>query len=1199
MFFILPDSWQPAVSRVNIFRMVNEDKKLSASDTNQADMNEKSSVANTEEEVLKFWRDNKIFEKTLEKEAPNGKFVFYDGPPFATGPAHYGHILAGTIKDAIPRYQTMKGKFVRRNWGWDCHGLPVENLIEQELGLEHKKDIEIYGIDKFNQKARESVLRYDSQWKELIPRTGRFIDMENSYKTMDWQYTESIWWAFKSLHDKKLIYEGYKSMHICPRCETTLANSEVTLNYKDITDISLTAKFELEDELGTFVLAWTTTPWTLPGNVALAVGEKIDYVKVKVTAEDGSSENYILAKERLPDVLKDKQYEILIEVNGGDLVGKRYKPVFDYYYKDSTFSNHDNGWKIYGADFVTTNTGTGVVHIAPAFGEDDMELGKIHNLPFVQHVGMDGKFRPEVADFAGAYVKQKGDNQSADIEVIKNLAGKGLLFSKEKIVHSYPHCWRCDTPLLNYAAGSWFVKVADIKEKLLSENEKINWVPETIKNGRFGNWLEGARDWAISRSRFWGAPIPVWKCEDCGLPEVVGSLEQMKRLTSRGNKYYVVRHGESDSNAGNFASTNPNDENHLTQKGRDQVKEAGLLLKNKNIDIVFSSDLARCRETASDIVDEISFDRNNMIEDKRLREVNVGDFNGQPNAEYHGYFSSLEEKFYKNAPNGENLQELKNRVMDFLYEVDSKYEGKNILIVTSEYPAWMFVAGTAGLDVKGSVKIKEVKDEFLKNAELMELQFSPIPHNENYELDMHRPYIDKISFNCRCGGETKRVQEVFDCWFESGSMPYAQFHYPFENETEFKNNFPADFIAEGLDQTRGWFYNTHVLSTGLFETKAYNNVVVNGLILAEDGQKMSKKLKNYPDPAYILNKFGADSLRYYLLSSPVVRGEDLNFTEKGVDEVFKKIILRLNNVYTFYETYKGNTGEVGNIESDNVLDLWITARLRELISEIETNLDKYEIDKATKPIMNFVDDLSTWYLRRSRERFKADNETDKKNAIETTRYVIQELSKTIAPFMPFVAESLYRKVKGLGGKESVHLESWPKISVLSEEEKKLINDMNTVREIVSLGLLERAKAGIKVRQPLHEIRIKNEELGIKNDSGTIELIKDELNVKEVIFDTSIAVSVQLDTVITPELKTEGDLRDLMRNIQDLRKKNDLTPSDFVKLRVFANENGRKLFTDFEDTIKKNALISSIEFTDGIEGEKFEIGESLFTIELVR
>ncbi|MEK7149869.1 MAG: class I tRNA ligase family protein, partial [Patescibacteria group bacterium] len=925
-----------------------------------------------EEKVLKFWEENKIFEKSVKKKASKGEYVFYDGPPFATGLPHYGHILASIIKDAIPRYQTMKGYKVERRWGWDCHGLPVENVVEQELGLKSKKDIEKIGIDKFNQAAKNRVLSFAGDWKKIIPKIGRWVDMENDYKTMDADYTESALWVFKKLFDKGLVYEGYKSMHICPRCETTLSNFEVTQNYKEIDDISVTVKAELVDEPGTYLLAWTTTPWTLPGNVALAVNDNFDYVKIRIMNNElGIKENYILAKDRLVGILKDEKYKIIEEFKGKYLIGKKYKPFFDYYQKGE-LKHKQNGWKIYGADFVTAGEGTGIVHIAPAFGEDDMNLAQKENLPFIQHVSMDGRFKPEIKDFAGLYVKPKENPQQTDIEILKWLSHNNKLFSKQKITHSYPHCWRCDTPLLNYATSSWFIKVTDLKNKkggLLDNNKKINWVPKFVGDGRFGNWLADARDWAVSRSRFWGAPLPIWKCGDCKEIKVIGSVKDIKDNTEKsGNKYFIIRHGESETNAQNIVNSNiKHNHFHLTEKGKKEVLASAKKHKNKKIDIIFSSDFERTKETAEIFVDEIGLSKSKIIYDKRLREVNTGIFNGKKPKAYHDYFKSLEEKFYKTPPEGENLNELKNRVTGFLYELEEKYKNKNILIVSHEYPVWLMLSGATGADVKKSLKMRGNKEDFIKTGEVVKFGFSPIPHNENFELDFHRPYIDEVEFECsKCKGTMKRIPDVFDCWFESGAMPYAQAHYPFENKKKFENNFPAEFIAEGIDQTRGWFYTLLVLSTGLFGKSAYKNVVVNGIVLAEDGQKMSKRLKNYPDPTEIISKYGADAMRLYLLSSPAVRGENLNFSEKGVDELYKKTILRLWNVFNFYNTYADKKSKNNKTsKSKNVLDKWIVSRLNQLISEVSKAMDKYELDRAAKPLSEFVDDLSTWYLRRS------------------------------------------------------------------------------------------------------------------------------------------------------------------------------------------------------------------------------------------
>jgi len=1056
-----------------------------------AEENNKSLIAQREEAIQKFWEENKIFQKSLDKEAPKGslpdsrrEYVFYDGPPFATGTPHYGHLLAGTIKDFIGRYQTMQGKHVPRKWGWDCHGLPVENIVEKELNLKSRKDIEDYGIEKFNDMARKSVMTYVDDWKKIVPRMGRFVDMEHDYKTMDSSFTESVWWIFNKLNEKGLVYEGFKSMHLCPRCETTLSNFEVNQGYKDITDISVTVKFAVIGEANTFFLAWTTTPWTLPGNVALAVGADIDYVKIKVMP---SGENFILAKSRLA-VIKDN-YAVVEEFKGEKIIGKSYKPVFDYYNNKET-KNIENGFKVYGASFVTTEDGTGIVHIAPAFGEDDMNLGKEKNLPFIQHVGTDGRFKPEVKDFAGIEVKPRddkatgADHQSTDVLVIKHLAGKGTLLAKEKMIHSYPHCWRCETPLLNYASSSWFVEVTKFKDKLVKANKEINWVPGDIKEGRFGKWLEGARDWAISRSRYWGAPLPVWRCQACTKKEFIGSVEDIKKKTGGRNNFYIVRHGESESNILFTISSKTDNPDHLTDKGRLQAKENAEKLKNKKIDFIYVSPFVRTQETAKIMAETLNFDQSKIITDDRIHEIYAGEFNGKTDAEYQRFFSSPMEKFVKApAGGGETYTDVRQRMMEFIYDINSKHQGQNILIVSHNTPIWLLFAGTAGMNNEETIELRHGIHDFIKNSEIKELSFAPIPHDHNYKLDLHRPFIDEVTFTCECGGEMKRVPEVFDCWFESGSMPFAQAHYPFENLDKFNPcpnvlgraipmfrkpvGFPAEFIGEGLDQTRGWFYSMLVLSTALFGKSSYKNVIVNGIILASDGQKMSKRLKNYPDPMILVDKYGADALRYYLLSSPVVKAEDVRFMEAGVDEVMKKVLMRLENVRSFYEMYSQNTSApVKNFMpvTDNILDQWLLARLSKLTFEITVAIDKYELDRATRPIADFVDDLSTWYLRRSRDRFKSENVRDKNQAIETTRYILEELAKLIAPVMPFYAEELYQKVKSFAGLESVHLASWPESKKLSDLEEKIITDMEEVRKIVTLGLEARAKANIKVRQ---------------------------------------------------------------------------------------------------------------------------------------
>jgi isoleucyl-tRNA synthetase len=1098
---------------------------------------EKQSISAREEAVLAFWKEKHIFEKSLEQNKGKDTYVFYDGPPFATGLPHYGHILQGTIKDVIPRYQTMRGRYVRREWGWDCHGLPIENLIEKDLGLKQKSDIEAYGIGAFNQKAKESVLTYDKEWKTIVPRMGRWVDMERAYKTMDASYTESIWWAFKTLYDKKLIYEGFKSMHICPRCETTLAASEVSQGYKDVKDISVYVKFELVDEPNTYLIAWTTTPWTLPGNVAVAVNPDVLYV---VVTHEGA--RFVVAKDLLAKIFKDKTYEVVEEKKGKDFVGKAYKPLFDYYVGDEKLVHRENAWKVVGADFVTIDSGTGIVHEAPAFGEEDMELAKKLKLPMIQHVGMDGRMKPEVVDFAGMPVKPKSEDDkvrlSTDIAVLRYLQEHGTFFAKENITHSYPHCWRCDTPLLNYAASSWFVNVVALKPRLIEENKEISWIPDNVRDGRFGKWLEGARDWAISRSRYWGAPLPVWKCNKCGKVEVLGSIVELKEKVTPANTYTMMRHGESDSNVQNIVSYKVQDEIHLTEKGRTQVLATAGRLKGKGIDLIIASPVLRTKETAQIVAKSLGIPDEEIIYDARIAEVNTGDFNGCAIDTYRTYFTSTLEKFTKPSPNGENLEQMKARIAEFLYEIDTKYKDKNILLVTHEYGTWMMDSVAAGATNEESAWLRaESGDDYVDYADTKPLPFISIPHNASYELDFHRPFIDNIEYHCSCElGTMVRIPEVFDCWFESGSMPFAQFHYMGDERTPdgkmFVKNFPADFIAEAQDQTRGWFYTMLILSVGLFDRAAFKSVITTGLILAEDGQKMSKKLKNYPDPMEMAGKYGADALRFYMLNSPVVRGEELRFSALGVDEIYKKINLRLDNVYSFYALYAG-ISEISQTLSPrtHVLDKWIVARWQETHAEVTHHLDTRELDRATRPISGFLDDLSTWYLRRSRDRFKSVD-ADTALATETTGWILLQVSKLLAPFMPFLAEDLYQRLHVTDKKESVHLETWPPMGVSPHT---VLEEMEEARRIVTLALELRAKAGIKVRQPLASLTAP------KLSDALKAIVADEVNVKEI----KEGNEVLLDLTLTAELKEEGDVRDLVRTIQDLRKKAGLNPSDRI------------------------------------------------------
>lgn len=1145
---------------------------------------DKKTINEKELATLKFWEEQGIFEKSLQcpgGEAPRSTFSFYDGPPFATGLPHHGTIMAGTVKDVIPRYQTMKGNSVRRVWGWDCHGLPIENLIEKKLGLASKKDIETFGIDKFNRDAYESVLQYEEEWKKIIPRLGRWVDMEHPYKTMDATYTESVWWAWKELMNKGLAYEGNKMMHICPRCETPLAQSEVGLEYHDVTDLSVTAEFELVDELGTYVLAWTTTPWTLPGNTALAVNKNITYVKVKSIFE-GKKNYYILAKSKVEEYFKDSESKEIVEEFTGDfLVGKKYKPVFPYFV-EKEIDNKSNIWKIWHADFITEETGTGIAHEAPAFGAEDMDLAKAENIPVIKHVKMDGTFIPEVADFAGMKVKVKDDTQSADIEIIKWLAHNGKLFEKHKIVHSYPLCWRCKTPLLNYATSSWFIDVPRIKEKLISENQKIGWTPEHVRDGRFGKWLEGAREWAVSRSRYWGAPLPVWKNKE-GKVHVIGSLKELAEVNANKvkNTYHVMRHGQAHSNVAGIIEIGTDTTNHLTEIGKEQVITTAETLKSEKFDLIISSPVLRAHESAlliSEVLGDVP-----VIVDERLCENNVGIFNGKTIDEYLAANGKLDFlKFSHRPEGGETHQEIQNRMMAVLMECEEKYEGKKILFMSHGGPLRMMIAG-AMLLTEEELLADESKDHvtlYLKNAEVKKIDLALVPRDETGAVNLHRPYIDDIRL-CIDGEEYTRIPDVFDCWYESGSMPFASLHYPFENKELFAKNFPADFIAESMDQTRGWFYSLINLGVGLFDKAPYKHVIVNGIINAADGKKISKSLNNYTDPLLLVENFGADAFRYYLMSSSVIKGEIINFDDKDLEEIYKKVILRAENILSLYEmnvTVKSNPVAT----SPCVLDKWIISRVHQLVHESTHGYETYSLDEATRGVDVFIDDLSVWYVRRSRDRLKGvTGEKDEVYAKETLTYVLLTFAKIIAPVMPFLAERVYGTVSG--EKESVHLETWP---LAGEVDSHALEEMAKVRDIVSSALSLRTQAKISVRQPLQKLTVP-----YQIPPEYHEMIQDEINVKELIVNTG--TGLHLDITLTPELIQEGDIRNLIRAVQDARKEKGLSPKNVVIVMT-----SYEIPKEFVEDFKKTCNIQNIEEGTGEYSVNLSSGLTSFGIRTI-
>jgi isoleucyl-tRNA synthetase len=1163
----------------------------------QPNQNIKKSVNEKELETLAFWDENKIFEKSLNKPSeistnsddnktrPN--YTFFDGPPFATGLPHHGTILAGTIKDIMPRYKTMQGYNVRRVWGWDCHGLPIENLIEKELNLNSKLDIEKLGVDQFTKACGDSVMRYDKEWKSIIPRLGRWVDMENAYKTMDTNYTESVWWAWKQLYDKGLAYEGHKIMHICPRCETPLAQSEVGLEYHDITDMTVTAEFELNNKMYNdhplYVLAWTTTPWTLPGNTALAVNKGIEYVIVESIFE-GEKNYYIVAKKLAERVFaKSESYKIVEEINIGDYIGQSYKPVFDTFNNEeylSKLENSENIWKVWHADFITDESGTGIAHEAPAFGQEDYELAKQNNIPVIKHVLMNGRFVSEVEEsmpqLNGLVVKRKDDSISTDIEIVKLLAHNGKLFSKEKIVHSYPLCWRCKTPLLNYATSSWFVDVPKIKDKLISENKKVNWVPAHTRDGRFGKWLEGAREWAVSRNRYWGAPLPIWRSEKTGELKVIGSLDELTQniKNKSNNNYFVMRHGECNSNVKSILDSSGDLDNHLTPKGVEQIRNQTKKLLDLNIDLIVTSPLIRARESA-EVVSE-SLGGIEIIEDVRLKEFDLGVYDKKSLSEFHTKGTRSCTHLDIRVEGGETHREVKIRVTLSLLDIESKYKNKNVLFVTHGAPGWMLIAGASNMtDNKIHEEMrKDTSEYWLPNAEIFKLDFKNLPRDEKGQVNLHRPHIDKVMLKDSEGNDMKIIGDVFDCWFESGSMPFAQLHYPFENKDIFDKNYPADFIAEGVDQTRGWFYSLLNLGVGLFDKSPYKNVIVNGHVMSEDGTKVSKSSKNYTDPMQLVEKFGADAFRYYLTNSPVMQGEQLEFIDKDLEEVYKKNVARLESVLDFYLMYIDKNAKaeyfINKNEGENVLDKWIINRLYQTINIGIDGYEKYKLNDAISGVDKFVDDLSTWYLRRSRERIKGSQTSESRDAERTLAYVFIEYSKFIAPVMPFLAERIYKEV---GGKmQSVHLESFP---VRMEINQDIIYEMELVREIVREALMLRQKNNIPVRQPLAKLIIN------KNiDEKYFEIIMDELNVKEIIIDES-SVSCELDFNLTPLLISEGKLRELSRIIKDKRKEMGLVASDNISLVLtgecigLVTEDYKKEMKIVEIRLGESVMISKV------------------------
>lgn len=946
-----------------------------------------------EEQVLSFWEENDTFKKSVDERPADNSYVFYDGPPFATGLPHYGHILASTIKDVIPRYWTMKGYRVDRKWGWDCHGLPIENLLEKELDLKGgKKGIEEYGIAKFNDACRAAIFRFDKEWEVIVKRIGRWVDFKNSYKTMDTNYMESVWWGFAQLFKKGLIYEGRKIVLYCPRCATPLSNFEIAMDnsYKDVEDNSVFVQFLIKknspkhqtlekfakdhvehSQKPEYLLAWTTTPWTLPGNVALAVLPDAEYSQIEI---DGAL--YWMAKEKVSEMAKLKDIhhpEILQTVQGNCLVDLEYEPLYTYMPLENKRAHY-----VTTADFVSLGEGTGIVHTAAIFGEDDYALAQKRNLPCVPTLDEQGKFLDIVEPLKGVFYKK------AESWVIEDLGERNLLFHAQKFVHSYPFCYRCSTPLYYNAVPAWFINVQKLKTELIAANQDINWYPDHLKHGRFGKGLETAPDWNISRSRYWGTPMPIWR-------------------------------------------------------------------------------------TAGD----------------------------QP----------------------------QYRVVESVAELQK----------------W-------AVDPEAAAKVTDIHREHLDHLEL---------------------WIDDEKTL-----KGTRVPEVFDCWVESGSMPFASQHYPFENKDVFEKNYPAQFISEYIAQTRAWFYCMHVLSVGIFSKPSFQNAVTTGTILAEDGSKMSKSKKNYPDPMVLINKYGVDSLRLYLMSSVVMKADNLNFSEKEVDELRKKVFVIWWNVLAFYKTFVEPNQDAAELAASDlkpthVMDHWILASLESLKSDVTAAMEGYDVVKASRYLIDFVNLFSTWYLRQSRERLKDTNE-EGKTAGKVFKHTLLTLSHLFAPLAPFFSEVQYQQLLN-SDTTSVHLSSWPTANPEFANDE-LITGMKAAMQIVTIAHKERQVAGLKLRQPLATITV--ESADEEPQANIVELILTEINVKKMIWNKTASAELKLvlETALTPALVEEGKAREIMRQVQQLRKEAGVGVMDrvTVELPEWPTDWQQQIESKTKSSLKKGA-----------------------------